>query len=77
MLGAQRRIVDENPGGQVVQRPPSRARQRRIDTVSNERVDELESIRNRPQKRVAQQRFAGAALIADQRAEVGEGEALP
>src|SRR5271166_55008 len=77
MLGAQRRIVNENPGGQVVQMPPSRSRQRRIDPVSNERVNELKSIRNRPQKRVAQQRLAGAALIADQRPEVGEGEALP
>src|SRR5271165_3677395 len=76
MLGAQRWIVGENPGRQVVQLPPSRARQRRIDAVSNERVHELESIRNQPQKRVAQQRLASAALIANQRPEIGEGKAL-
>jgi len=59
-----------------VKLPPFSAHQRRIDAVSNERVHELESIRHRPQKRVAQQRLASTALIADQGPEVGEGEAL-
>src|SRR5271170_889543 len=76
MLGPQHGVFEENLRSRSVKVPPSRARQRRIYAVTHEGVDKLQSVSDWPQEGVSEERVAGVKRIGNQRAEVGEGEAL-